>query len=89
MQHKNKKILRPDPWPTNLPTCPHEAAATFSDIVTMLENYRPATLLVTKLPKDDGSRSLVESEIENIAYELDILRREFDLQNAYWWEEAK
>lgn len=89
MQQKYKKVMRPNPWFNELPTTIRGAASSFSDIITMLENYRPATLMVAAAPKNSVSRSIVEGEIRNLAYELNILRRAFGIEDPLGWEVCK
>lgn len=77
-----KKITKPRPWFNKLPTTVRGAADAFCDIVTMLENYRPATLIVADAPKKSASRSRVENEIKNLEYELNLLKRAFGMEES-------
>lgn len=65
------------PWPDRLPEDPSKIAAVLGDIVTALENHRPAFIKLGGLGIRDTRRRYALGEIHNIAYELRQLCRAF------------
>lgn len=65
------------PWPKRLPRTSAKASAVLTDIVTALENQRPALLTLASDTTSPSWQANARLELQCLRYELGVLEKAF------------
>lgn len=70
-----------DPWVDHLPQSPDWAASKLTDLVTCLENHRPAFIRLAEFSAESAFHANAVIELRNLEHELQTLRAAFGMEN--------